>query len=171
MLSYWNVNILSIWVPSRDSVHSLHGHKECWSAYSGLVLDLTAIHTSALQEIHRILQVIWIKHEKHHGDFGLPVRNLFLFPSFHPFFLIAWLADGDSLMCYIVTMGRLIAQMFSTFSLWGCLFIVSPCKQPVSIPIEIHCTSGIGMPRSPWLKNTVCKNISKRNLEHKTKNN
>ncbi len=36
---------------------------------------------------------------------------------FHPFVLIAWLADGDSLTCYIVMMGRLIAQMFSTFSL------------------------------------------------------
>ncbi len=46
------------------------------------------------------------------------------FLSFHPFILIAWLADGDSLMCYIVMMGRLIAQMFSTFSLWGCLFIM-----------------------------------------------
>ncbi len=44
--------------------------------------------------------------------------------AFHPFILIAWLADGDSLMCYIVTMGRLIAQMFSRFSLWGCLFIM-----------------------------------------------
>ncbi len=37
--------------------------------------------------------------------------------SFHALFLIAWLADGDSLMCYIVTMGRQIAKMFSTFSL------------------------------------------------------
>ncbi len=43
---------------------------------------------------------------------------------FHSFILIAWLADGDSLMCYIVTMGRQIAKMFSTFSLWGCLFIM-----------------------------------------------
>ena len=45
-------------------------------------------------------------------------------PAFHPFTLIAWLADGDSLMCYIFTIGRLIARMFSTFSLWGCLFIM-----------------------------------------------
>ncbi len=30
-----------------------------------------------------------------------------------------WLADGDSLMCYIVRMLRLIAQMFYLFSLWG----------------------------------------------------
>ncbi len=38
-------------------------------------------------------------------------------PAFHTLVLIAWLADGDSLMCYIVTMGRQIAKMFSTFSL------------------------------------------------------
>ncbi len=37
------------------------------------------------------------------------------FPSFHALFLIAWLANGDSLMCCIVTMGRQIAKMFSTF--------------------------------------------------------
>ncbi len=45
--------------------------------------------------------------------------------TFHPFILIAWLADVDFLMCYIVMMGRLIAQMFPTFSLWGCLFIMN----------------------------------------------
>ena len=28
-------------------------------------------------------------------------------------------------MCFIVTMGRQIAKMFSTFSLWGCLFIMT----------------------------------------------
>ena len=44
--------------------------------------------------------------------------------SFHALILIAWLADGDFVMCYIVTMGRQIAQMFSTFSLWGCLFLM-----------------------------------------------
>ncbi len=37
--------------------------------------------------------------------------------SFHILFLIAWLADGDSLMCCIATMIRQIAKMFSTFSL------------------------------------------------------
>ncbi len=37
--------------------------------------------------------------------------------SFHLFILVAWLADEASLMCFIVMMGRLIAQMFSTFSL------------------------------------------------------
>ncbi len=44
--------------------------------------------------------------------------------SFHALFLIAWLADGDSLMCCIVMIGRLIARMFSTFSLWGSLFLM-----------------------------------------------
>ncbi len=38
--------------------------------------------------------------------------------------LIAWLTDGDSQMCYIVMMGRQIAKMFSTFSLWGFLFLM-----------------------------------------------
>ena len=37
--------------------------------------------------------------------------------SFHALFLIAWLADGDSLMCCIVIMGRQIAKMFSISSL------------------------------------------------------
>ncbi len=37
--------------------------------------------------------------------------------SFHALILIAWLADEDSLICYIVTMGRQIANMFYTFSL------------------------------------------------------
>ncbi len=44
--------------------------------------------------------------------------------TFHALFLIAWLADGDSLMCFIVTMGRQIAKMFYTFSLWGSLFLI-----------------------------------------------
>ncbi len=39
------------------------------------------------------------------------------FIAIQAFFFIAWLADEDSLMCCIVTMGRQIAQMFSTFSL------------------------------------------------------
>ena len=43
--------------------------------------------------------------------------------SFHALFLIAWLADGDSLMCFIV-MRRQIAKMSSTFSLSGSLFLV-----------------------------------------------
>ncbi len=30
-------------------------------------------------------------------------------------------------MCYIVMMGRQIAKMFSTFSLWGCLFLMHGC--------------------------------------------
>ncbi len=47
---------------------------------------------------------------------------------FHALFLIAWLADGDSLMCNIVTMGRQIAKMFSTFSLWGSLFLTKVMK-------------------------------------------
>ncbi len=42
--------------------------------------------------------------------------------TFHTLFLIPCLADGDSLMCGIVMMGRQIAMMFSTFSLWGSLF-------------------------------------------------
>ena len=37
--------------------------------------------------------------------------------AFHAPILIAWLADKDSLMCFIVTMGRQIAEMFYTFSL------------------------------------------------------
>ena len=37
--------------------------------------------------------------------------------SFHALIPIAWLADGNSLMCYIVTMGSQIAEMFSIFSL------------------------------------------------------
>ncbi len=44
---------------------------------------------------------------------------------FHALFLIARLADGDSMMCCIVTMGRQIAKMFSTFSLWGSLFLMA----------------------------------------------
>ena len=36
---------------------------------------------------------------------------------FHSLFLIAWQVDGDSLVYYIVMMGRQIAKMFSTFSL------------------------------------------------------
>ena len=43
-------------------------------------------------------------------------RNLFN-STFHALFLMAWLADGDSLTCCIVMMGRQIAKMFSTFSL------------------------------------------------------
>ncbi len=35
--------------------------------------------------------------------------------SFHALLLIARLADGDSLMCYIVTMGRQTAKMFLYF--------------------------------------------------------
>ncbi len=37
--------------------------------------------------------------------------------SFHALILIAWLADGDTLVCCIVMMGRQIAKMFSTFTL------------------------------------------------------
>ncbi len=37
--------------------------------------------------------------------------------TFHAPLLIVWLADERSLMCYIVIMGRVIAKMFSTFSL------------------------------------------------------
>ena len=43
---------------------------------------------------------------------------------FHALFLIAWLPDGVSLMCCIVMMWRQISKMFSTFSLWGCLFLM-----------------------------------------------
>ncbi len=49
--------------------------------------------------------------------------------TFHALFLIAWLADGDSLMCCIVRMGRQIARMFSTFSLWGSLFLMKVKKK------------------------------------------
>ncbi len=45
-------------------------------------------------------------------------------PIHRAVFLIAWLADGDSLMCCIATMGRQIAKMFSTFSLWGSLILM-----------------------------------------------
>ena len=44
--------------------------------------------------------------------------------TFHALFLIAWLADGDSLICCIVMMGRQIAKMSFTFSLWGSLFLM-----------------------------------------------
>ena len=44
--------------------------------------------------------------------------------SFHALFLIAWLADGDSLTCSIVMMGRQIAKMVSTFPLWWSLFLM-----------------------------------------------
>ena len=52
--------------------------------------------------------------------FGVKHKN-----TFHALFLIAWLADRDSLMCCIVRMGSQIAKMFSTFSLWGSLFPMS----------------------------------------------
>ncbi len=45
--------------------------------------------------------------------------------QFHTLFLIAWLADGDSPMCCIVMMGSRIADMFSTFSQRGYLFLMS----------------------------------------------
>ena len=50
--------------------------------------------------------------------------------TFHAVILIAWLADGHSLMCCIVTLGRQMAKMFSTFSLWGSLFrmILIKCR-------------------------------------------
>ncbi len=35
---------------------------------------------------------------------------IFFSYTFHALLLIAWLADGDSLMCYIVMMGRQIAK-------------------------------------------------------------
>ena len=44
----------------------------------------------------------------------------FLLPrplTFHALFRIAWLADGDSVMCSTVMMGWQIAKMFSTFPL------------------------------------------------------
>ncbi len=44
--------------------------------------------------------------------------------AFHALIPIAWLADEESLMCYIVMMGRQIAKMFSTCSLWGSLFLI-----------------------------------------------
>ena len=47
---------------------------------------------------------------------------------------MVWLADGDSLKCCIVTVGRWIAEMFSTFYLWGSLFLmrdVSACMSDV----------------------------------------
>ena len=44
--------------------------------------------------------------------------------TFHALLLKAWLADRDSLKCYIVMMGRQIARMFSTFSLRGSLFLM-----------------------------------------------
>ena len=47
-----------------------------------------------------------------------------IFVTFHVLFLIAWLAGGDSLVCYIVMMGRQIARMLYTFSLWGSLFLM-----------------------------------------------
>ena len=37
--------------------------------------------------------------------------------TFHALIPMAWLADEDSPMCCIVTMGRQIAKMFYTFSL------------------------------------------------------
>ncbi len=46
------------------------------------------------------------------------------FSPFDALFLIAWLADGDSLVCFIGMMGKQIAKMFSTFSLWGSLFLM-----------------------------------------------
>ncbi len=50
--------------------------------------------------------------------------------SFHALIPIAWLADEDSLMCCIAMMGRQIAKMFSTFSLWGSLFLMVMPWQP-----------------------------------------
>ncbi len=44
--------------------------------------------------------------------------------AFHAFVPIDWLADKDSLMCCIVMMGRQIAKMCHTFSLWGSLFLM-----------------------------------------------
>ena len=57
--------------------------------------------------------------------YGTPLVFLVQNNSFHALFLIAWLVDVDSLMCCIVTMGRLIAKMSPTFSLWGYLFLMS----------------------------------------------
>ncbi len=56
--------------------------------------------------------------------------------AFHALFRVAWLADGDSLMCCIVMMGRQIAKMFSTFSLWGSLFLMLTIK-------VFHCTRNV----------------------------
>ncbi len=42
-------------------------------------------------------------------------------PSILPHSMAGW---WKFLMCYIFMMGRLIAKMFSTFSLWGCLFLM-----------------------------------------------
>ena len=61
--------------------------------------------------------------------------------TFHSFFPIAWLADGDYLMCCIVTMGRQIAKMFSTFSLCGSLFLMRLFK----------CSSVLEL----WLSNNI----------------
>ena len=57
-------------------------------------------------------------------EYGKPEINSMLqldfmleISTFHALFLIAWVADGDSLMCCLVMMGRQIAKMFSTFTL------------------------------------------------------
>ena len=39
LLSYWKVNILSIWVPGESTLHSLFGHKEWRSWCSDFWLD------------------------------------------------------------------------------------------------------------------------------------
>ncbi len=54
MLSYWNVNTLSLWVPGWSSLHSLYGYKEWCSVYSGFVLDKrnTRFSVVAVQWVH-----------------------------------------------------------------------------------------------------------------------
>ncbi len=49
--------------------------------------------------------------------YALKIRTAKAKHSFQTLLLISWLADGDSLMYCIVTMGGQIAKMFSTFSL------------------------------------------------------
>ncbi len=81
-----------------------------------------------------LLSLYWRTYRRTEGVTSWICENISwqLFPSwqnaclkaFHALILIAWLADGDSLMCCIVMMGRLIAKMFSTFSLWGSVFLM-----------------------------------------------
>ena len=47
-------------------------------------------------------------------------------------------ADGDSLMCCIVIMGRQIAKMFSTFSLGGSLFLMVPAVGPTNLHTKYY---------------------------------
>ncbi len=95
LLKWFSVKIIlwrgSIW---RGSITSLEG--------SGRLKTSKKLYVVHRQRYGATKQMVWTFIE-----------------SFHTLIPIAWLADGDYLMCCIVMMGRQIAKMFYTFSLWG----------------------------------------------------